>query len=127
MFFFDAHPYFYNAPGGQGGAFQNWAGVAVALGLPAVPGYKDAMGAAFNFNLLEHDPGAFTHNRFYVKRLVFDSIDLLDNGLLDGSTGAAIDALVVSADPNAVLDAAVAGLAKAYLDGDSATAGVQRP
>jgi hypothetical protein len=123
MFFFEAHPYFYNAPGGQGGGFTNWAGVAVALGLPAVPGYQDVMGAAFNFNLFEHDPGAFAHNRFYVKRLIFDSIDLLDNGLLDGSTGTAIDALV-AAD---ALDAAEAELAKAYLDGDSLTAGVQRP
>jgi hypothetical protein len=121
MFFFNAHPYFYVAPNGVGGSFTNWAGVY------GFASYQDAMGAAFNFNLLEHDPGAFVHNRFYTKRLIYDSIDFLDDGILNDTTGAAIDALVASADPNAVLDAATAALANAYLDGDAATAGVQRP
>ena len=83
----------------------------------------DLMGAAFNFNLLEHDPGGYAHNRFYAKRLIYDSIDYIDNILFDESVGAAIDALVTSGD----LDAGVAEVAKAYLDGDSGTAGVQRP
>lgn len=38
------------------------------------------MGAAFNYNLIYNDKGAFTHNRFYVKRLIYDSISwLYDN------------------------------------------------
>lgn len=45
---------------------------------------RDRMGAAFNYNLLIHEPGAFAHNSLYAKRLVFDSIDYLDNGILDG-------------------------------------------
>jgi len=45
------------------------------------------MGAAFNFNLLEHDPGAFVHNRMYTKRLIYDSIDWVDNGVMNYSTG----------------------------------------
>jgi len=32
------------------------------------------MGAAYNFNLLAHDPGGFAHNSTYAKRLIFDSI-----------------------------------------------------
>lgn len=123
MFFFNAHPYFYNAPDGAGGSFTTWGAVAVSLDLPAVPGYKDVMGAAFNYNLLEHDPGAFVHNRFYAKRLIFDSIDFLDDGIINASVEAAIDALVTAGD----LDAATADLAKLYLDGDALTAGVQRP
>lgn len=40
-------------------------------------------GAAHNFNYLHHEPGGYAHNRFYVKRLIFDSVDWLDNGVLD--------------------------------------------
>lgn len=115
--FFNAHPYFYNAANGAGGAFTNWA---EPYGLA---NYKNTMGAAFNYNLLEHDPGAYAHNRFYAKRLIFDAIDFLDNGAVDGTTGAAIDALVAGGS----LAAAEADVAKAYLDGSSTTAGVQRP
>jgi hypothetical protein len=43
------------------------------------------MGAIFNFYMLYYDPGAFAHNRRYVKRLMFDSMDWLDNGKLDKS------------------------------------------
>ena len=40
------------------------------------------MGAAFNYNLLNHDYGAFAHNSMYVKRLIYDSISwLYDNAL----------------------------------------------
>jgi hypothetical protein len=40
------------------------------------------MGAAFNYNLLHHDYGAFAHNRYYAKRLIYDSISwLYDNDL----------------------------------------------
>ena len=34
----------------------------------------NTMGAAFNFNLLVHDPGGFAHNSTYAKRLIYDSI-----------------------------------------------------
>lgn len=42
-------------------------------------------GAAHNFNYLHHEPGAYAHNRFYAKRILFDSIDWVDNDNLDGS------------------------------------------
>ncbi len=38
------------------------------------------MGAAFNFNLLFHDSGAFAHNNIYAKRLIYDSIYWITNG-----------------------------------------------
>lgn len=82
IYFYPAHPYFYTAPyvvGGTNTGFTNWAGVY------GLANWKDTMGAAFNYNLLEHDPGAYAHNRFYTKRLIFDSIDFLDNGVLDGT------------------------------------------
>ena len=42
------------------------------------------MGAAFNYTLLSHEPGAYVHNSKYTKRLIFDSIDALD-GSMDGT------------------------------------------
>lgn len=81
--YYNAHPYFYTAAyvvGGTNTAFTNWASV---YGLDK---WKDTMGAAFNINLLLHDPGGYAHNRFYAKRLIWDSIDFIDDGLLNNST-----------------------------------------
>ncbi|UFS70326.1 hypothetical protein LPW11_20930 [Geomonas sp. RF6] len=49
----------------------------------------DRMGAAFNYALLVKEPGAFAHNPSYAKKLVVDSIDILDNGALDDSVASA--------------------------------------
>jgi hypothetical protein len=69
--------------GGSSGAVKDWTdGDNDASG--ATSG-KNNMGAAFNYNLLEHDPGAFAHNRYYAKRLIFDSIDWLDDGTMNES------------------------------------------
>jgi hypothetical protein len=90
IYFYEAHPYFYTAPyvvGSTNTAFTNWAGV---FGFDS---WKDTMGAAFNYNLLEHDPAATAHNRRYARRLIYDSIDLLDNGLMDNSVNATLTAL----------------------------------
>lgn len=105
IYFAPSHPYFFTAPyvsGGTNTAFTNWAAPYT------VAKWKDVMGAAFNYNLLEHDPGGYAHNRIYSKRLIFDAIDFIDNGVLDG---------VIT----------VTGDAATYLDGSAATTGVQRP
>jgi hypothetical protein len=40
------------------------------------------MGAAFNYNVLIREPGAFAHNSIYAKRLIYDSISwLFDNDI----------------------------------------------
>jgi hypothetical protein len=68
----------YTGPTSTGAAYtiigsskQNWltAGDTDATGNTTG---KNNMGAAFNFNLFEHDPGAYAHNRYYVKRLLYD-------------------------------------------------------
>ncbi len=46
---------------------------------------EGTFGAAHNLNYLYNEPGAYAHNRFYAKRLIFDSIDWLDDGVLDGT------------------------------------------
>lgn len=104
--FGEAHPYWYTAPyvaGGTNTGFTDWASV---YGLAK---WKDTMGAAFNVNLLAHDPGGFAHNSIYVKRLLWDSIDYITNGTLgDINMTATIDGL-------AGLTAEQKAAAKAYL------------
>lgn len=55
------------------------------------------MGAWFNWYLFKTaDPGAFAHNPSYARRLVMDSIDYLDDGVLNNSAAATIIAQNVS-------------------------------
>jgi hypothetical protein len=87
FFFKGANPYFFTAPyvtGGTNTGYTNWAG---PYGFAF---YKDVMGAAFNLNLLAHDPGGFAHNRFYAKRLIWDSIDFIDDSVLNNSVPATL-------------------------------------
>jgi hypothetical protein len=51
------------------------------------------MGAVFNYMLLSKEPGAWAHNDYYARRLIYDSIDYIDNGLLDSSVEATINSL----------------------------------
>jgi hypothetical protein len=53
------------------------------------------LGAAFNLNLLEHDPGGYVHNRVYAKRLLYDSIDWADDNRLNFSVGNTLSTLVI--------------------------------
>jgi hypothetical protein len=49
----------------------------------AVP--NDAYGAWQNGKIVSDEPCAYVHNPTYAKRIVFDSIDWMDNGVLDGT------------------------------------------
>jgi hypothetical protein len=69
----------------------------------------DLRGAAFNlwlFRFKAGDRAAYVHNSNYTKKVLFDSINLLNGGVFPGDI-----------DP----------VAAAYLDGNSSVAGVQRP
>jgi len=82
IYYAEAAPYFFKSANNAspGNAVTNW-------------GTADTMGAAFNFSLLRHEPGAYAHNMVYAKRLIYDSIDCLDNGALDNSVAATLDNL----------------------------------
>lgn len=56
---------------------QDWERAYGAAGGP------NTMGAFFNYYLLSHDYGGFAHNSRYVKRLLYDSIDWMYDGILD--------------------------------------------
>lgn len=53
---------------------------------------SNTLAAAFNFVLLEHEPGGYAHNQLYAKRLIYDSIDWLDDGTLNSSVAATLGA-----------------------------------
>lgn len=97
IYYADVSPYFFKSSSNSepGNAITNW-------------GNADTMGAAFNFNLLRHEPGAYAHNMIYTKRLIHDSIDFLDNGALDNSVSVTINSL-------SGLDATQKTLATGYL------------
>ena len=52
------------------------------------PSGKNNLGSAFNLYMLLHEPGAYVHNSRYARRLVFDSIDWLQDGSLDSQLSA---------------------------------------
>jgi hypothetical protein len=58
--------------------------VIPAGGLTQTQAYR-LMGACYNLNLMARDPGGYLHARTYVQRLVYDSLDYLDNNLMDYS------------------------------------------
>lgn len=76
IYYGSGYPYFFTTDKAEdqsfGTAFTAWPD-------------KNTLGAAFNLNLLEREPGAFAHNRMYAKRLIYDSIDWLDDGVLNAS------------------------------------------
>ena len=81
IYYDSAHPNFFTAaydPAGANTPFTNWAGV---YGLSS---WKDVMGAAFNYNLLVNEPGAYAHNKQYALKLIADSCDFLADGAVDG-------------------------------------------
>lgn len=51
------------------------------------------MGAAFNLQLLWSDKGAFAHNDAYAKRLIYDTIDYLDDGAQNNTVFATVQNL----------------------------------
>jgi len=49
------------------------------------------MGAALNYDLTVNEPGAYVHNDLYIKRILYDTIDWLDDCTMNNSTPAALD------------------------------------
>lgn len=62
-------------------------------------GAADTMGAYTNYNVLRSDWGAYAHNDQYVKRLIYDSIDWLNDGAMNNDVEAAINSLTTARSP----------------------------
>jgi len=125
IIFTDAYPYFTERnwrkfTGGYG------AGLVPAAG--NIPAAALTMGAAFNLNLLVHDYGAFAHNRFYSKRLIYDAIDWMQDGVMGNGIETGVNGLLndtsvfVSTKKKTVfaISPATKALAIKYLQGTTA-------
>ena len=79
-YFQPSYPYFFKVEGSTDRAdgVRDWTVGVSSNG-------KNNMGSAFNYNLIYHDPGAHVHNLQYTKRLIYDSIDFLDDGTFNSS------------------------------------------
>lgn len=94
--------------------YANYLGVAVgSANYNTVP--DGAYYAFQNQKLAVEEPGGFAHNRYYVKRLLYDSLDWMDNGVLDGEI--TLSAAAQTAYPEAAL----------WLRVDAATGVATRP
>ncbi len=51
---------------------------------------KNNLGALFNSRYFQFERGAYIHNSTYVKRLIYDSIDWLDDNQMNYSVGSSI-------------------------------------
>jgi trimeric autotransporter adhesin len=82
-------PYFFSDPVLQNAAtaYKTWDHFYVPASNPPRWAGRDLMGAAFNLRLLWSEAGGYTHNSYYARRLIYDSIDLVGNGkMVGGST-----------------------------------------
>jgi hypothetical protein len=72
------------SPATEAGA-ADWTAAMTVLG----GGYNQArvMGAVSNIVFLKREPAAYAHARTYSRRLLYDTIDYLDNGTMDASVG----------------------------------------
>jgi len=64
---------------------------------------KKLMGTCFNLHLLNREEGAYAHARTYVRRLIYDGIDFLDDGTINLSVGkTAVASALTNPDGSAV-------------------------
>jgi len=79
-----AYPYFYDLNIGPTSAVKDWTRGGALSAADA----KKLMGACFNLNVLQREPAAYVHARTYARRLLYDTIDFLDDKLINMSVGA---------------------------------------
>jgi hypothetical protein len=81
-----SYPYFYDTDAGST-AVVDWTRPSAPAGPLSDADAVKLMGACFNINLLKREPGAFAHARTYSRRLIYDTIDFLDDKTINLSTG----------------------------------------
>ncbi|MBJ6751590.1 cytochrome c3 family protein [Geomonas anaerohicana] len=90
------------------------------------------MGACFNINLLNREPAAYVHARTYTRRLIYDTIDFLDDKTINLSTVATAVAwnptkYVVGTGPKDAATTADVLYLKAAPYGSSTWSAIERP
>ena len=85
------YPYFFDDNlGAPGFATQvkNWTRTGVLVTALSAAEARKLMGACLNIQILDREPAAFAHARTYSRRLVYDTIDFLDDKTINMSSGA---------------------------------------
>ena len=90
----DAYPYFYDQSNG-GAAVKDWTRSKFLATPLSQADAKKLMGACFNINLITREPAAYAHARTYTRRLMYDTIDWLD----DNTMNLSVSATALVADP----------------------------
>jgi hypothetical protein len=87
-----AYPYFFEK--GTTTAVKDWtrSGASALSGTLTPARAKKLMGACYNLKMMSSDAGAYVHGRTYVTRLIFDSVDFLDDGVMNTSAATALRA-----------------------------------
>ncbi|HEX9024826.1 MAG TPA: hypothetical protein VF799_13405, partial [Geobacteraceae bacterium] len=98
----DSYPYFFDQSNGNA-AVKDWT----RGGKLSQADAKKLMGACFNINLLTREPAAYAHARTYTRRLIYDTIDWLDDRTMNlsvGATALAVDPTDFQKGTNAYTD-----------------------
>lgn len=83
---YDAAVYPYFFPVGAAHIRANGVSDWTRGGLLTAAEAEKLMGACFNINVLSRDPAAYVHARTYARRLLYDTIDWLDDKTINMST-----------------------------------------
>jgi uncharacterized protein YoxC len=90
--------------------------IAAQAGKAGYSAEKNA-GVVYNYQLFSGntaDPGGYVHNPALARRLVFDSIDYLDDGIMNNSSAQTMQALGASSTARAFYNSTTAGKAAWY-------------
>ena len=79
----DAYPYFFDDSLTTPAAVKDWTRGGTLVAADA----KKLMGACLNIKLMKADPAAYVHSRSYARRVLYDTIDWLDDKTINLSTG----------------------------------------
>ncbi len=82
VYYASSYPYFYSVSDPEA---QNF--VTAYTAWPD----KNTLGAAFNLNMFLNMPVAYAHNRFYTKWLIYDSIDWVDDNIMNNSVSSVLE------------------------------------
>lgn len=117
-----AYPYFYDDQLGAGKPVKDWTRAAVLTTALSAKDAKRLMGACFNLQLLTKDEASYAHARTYSRRLVYDTIDFLD----DNTMNLSVTATATTLEPTIFVKGATAAAADGTTDALLFLAGYNR-
>ncbi|HEY3306994.1 MAG TPA: hypothetical protein VGJ93_00935 [Desulfuromonadaceae bacterium] len=84
----DTYPYFFDDSLTPATAVKDWTRATFLGTAMSAADAKKLMGACLNIKLMKADPAAYVHSRSYARRVLYDTIDWLDDRTINMSAGA---------------------------------------